>query len=265
MPTIVAVQPAPNFLAIFPQKVNGWKCVMKPQAYDAKTIFDYMNGAAEIYLTYSFRRLYTALYKRGEVQIAVEVYDMGTPAEAFGIFSNELEGDVVPIGQGGRYNFGILRCWKHRYFVRIAGTEDSKAVRKFATQMAKLLVSKIPKEGGLPAMVLQLNKSKLKVCNARYFHRDYNLNNIYYVSTENVLMLGNETNAVLADVKLPGKLMKVLVVHYPKKATRNAALKRFCERILTEKAQRYPNGASIEETRKGEFTGIRALDTKLKQ
>ena len=40
--------------AIFPAEVSGWKWDGKENHYNRKTIFDYINGAGELYIAYNF-------------------------------------------------------------------------------------------------------------------------------------------------------------------------------------------------------------------
>ncbi|HIE53240.1 MAG TPA: hypothetical protein EYP85_15930 [Armatimonadetes bacterium] len=241
---------------MFPLSIAGGSRTALPAVYNAQTIFDYMDGAAEIYFTYAFRRLYVAFYRLGKQQVTAEVYDMSTPAEAFGIFTNDLEGEPVEVAQGARYLEGTLRCWQDRFFVKIRGEQDTPELRPFAIQLAHYIATQVQREGNPPALTAALPKA-LQPRDLRYFHRDTNLNNFYYVSTENVLALSEKTEGVLADGQWEGKPVKVILLQYPTPAARDEGWKGFCEKVLSPQAKTGPAGERIEEFAPEEFTGIR--------
>ena len=71
--------------------VEGMKESASPQIYFPETLFEYINGAAEIYLSYDFKELIVAEYQKSgsSDSIAVEIYDMGNHKNSFGIYSAE--------------------------------------------------------------------------------------------------------------------------------------------------------------------------------
>jgi hypothetical protein len=72
-----------------PEKILGWEVHGKVETYNRETLYDYMNGAAEIYLTYDFRGLSVQRYiKPKSPDIVLEIFDMGFSEDAFGIFSH---------------------------------------------------------------------------------------------------------------------------------------------------------------------------------
>lgn len=74
-----------EMLKFLPSEIHGWKAHGKAKIYDRETIYDYMDGAGEIYLTYEFKRLIVKRYTRASgPEIIVEIFDMGSPEDAFG-------------------------------------------------------------------------------------------------------------------------------------------------------------------------------------
>jgi hypothetical protein len=248
----------------FPQRIAGGNRLEPPKVYDAQTIFDYMDGAAEIYFTYAFQNLTVVPYQVGPQRVSVEVYDMRTPAEAFGIFSNDWEGQAVDVAQGvsARYLAGTFRGCQGRFFVKIQGEKDTPEVKQFATDLARYLAAKIkaPSEGPGITLMSDLPWGTLKLWQLRYFHRDTNLNNFYYISTENVLALNQDTEGLFAEGAWEKKPVKVLLLQYPTKAQRDQGWEGFCTKVLSDKAAAGPAGERVEEVTPGQFTGLRRLE-----
>ena len=70
----------------FPE-MNGWKLEGKPQVFSPQTLYEYINGAADLYLDYEFQDLNVAEYKgENKAGMTVEVYRHKDPNQAFGIY-----------------------------------------------------------------------------------------------------------------------------------------------------------------------------------
>ena len=246
-----------DVIQMFPDRIGDGAIQGSAHAYDSKTIYDYMDGAADPYMRFDFRQLYAASYKAAGMEPIVEVFDLGTSGEAFGFFSTSLDGQKLPICQGALYQPGTLRCWQDRYFIKIAGQKHTPEFKNFAVGLARHFADQVKTQGGLPDLISVLPQGALRPTRVHYFHSHDDLNNLYYVSTENVLGLGKGTDVILADCTLSGKPAKVALVRYRAAAERETAFKRFCQTVLSRKAAATSEGARIEQVQKGRFTGIR--------
>lgn len=74
--------------ADFPE-VDGWALAGDVLTYDADNLWEYINGAAELFLEYDVQTCRTADLASGDMMVTVDLYDMGTPLNAFGIFNRE--------------------------------------------------------------------------------------------------------------------------------------------------------------------------------
>ena len=96
-----------------PDQVLDWEAEAEDAVYDRETLYDYMNGGAEVYLAFDFQQVFVRKFMRtGEDEIILDIYNMGSPAEAFGVFSCDREDEGAGIGQDSEYGFGLLRFWK---------------------------------------------------------------------------------------------------------------------------------------------------------
>ena len=67
-------------------ETSGGK-IIKTEFYSGRALFGYIDGGAELYLEYGFRKLGRQEVEYPGERLVVEVYQMGSPIEAFGIFS----------------------------------------------------------------------------------------------------------------------------------------------------------------------------------
>ncbi len=76
-----------------PERIGVWIKPDSPQLHNSENIFDYMNGAGELYIGYRFRHLEVFDYtSANQHKIFVELYYMETSDDAFGLLSLDWGG-----------------------------------------------------------------------------------------------------------------------------------------------------------------------------
>ena len=80
----------------FPE-LEGWTRTGEVLTFDADNLWEYINGAAESFLEYDVQTCRTADLASGDLTVTVDLYDMGTPLNAFGIFVRERPTAGAPL------------------------------------------------------------------------------------------------------------------------------------------------------------------------
>jgi hypothetical protein len=219
------------------QEILGYKSNGKDEFYDRQTTFRYMDGAAELYRSFAFKLLMVRRYlKPNSPAIVVELFDMGVPEDAFGIFTFETRGEELGVGQGSDYGGGLLRFWKGRFFANIYAEQEVPSIKQDVLEIAKAIARSIGREGQKPKLIHYLLEEGLSERSIRYFHFHQSLNYHYFISHENILRLGKETNAVLASYLFPRTEDKtfLLLIQYPTKKLAGEALQSFVKAYMPE-------------------------------
>ena len=116
-------------------------------------LYRYMDGGADIYLKYGLVALAHREYKSAGVDMTVDVFDMGGPLQAFGIYSAERspEYHFIPIGAEGYSRESTLNFLQGRYYVRLSAFGDgaAPALLKFARAISQ----SIGGDRSLPALL----------------------------------------------------------------------------------------------------------------
>jgi len=152
-----------------PPIVEGWHYSELPEIYDRETLYDYINGKARAYLDYGFVKLNHVQFaqpgspaKRGVID--VDVYDMGSPTGAFGIYSLE-RGEDLPRHYRKRLGYMIDSArffWKGRHYVTITSPDTSPDTIDAVKSLSLYLESSVP--GGTESVpVLEAIPEKGKV------------------------------------------------------------------------------------------------------
>jgi hypothetical protein len=198
-------------------EVSGWKLASPANTYHKKSIFDYINGAAELYFVYDFRGVAAAEYQNGETSIIVDVYDMASPEGAFGIYSLNRypEADYTDVGNEGILSGTALDFWKGRYFCKVYSFDSAEKYQKDVVNFGRKLALKIEEAGAEPSVLESLPQNGLIPRTAMFFSRKLGLDNIHYVTEENVFNLTAETKGAVAEYQIDGAEFQAFVIEYP--------------------------------------------------
>jgi hypothetical protein len=204
--------------------VAGWRLQGKPSAYTRDTLYEYIDGGADFYLGYGFRRVLVAEYAGfGEEKITAELYDMGSSYDAFGVFANDRAAVGPPVGQESSAAGGLLTFWKGSLFVRLFSDRDSERAREAILKLGKAVATALRTTGRKPPLLRLLPAAGLAPTSVRYLHTDTALNNLLYLPG-NPLKLGRDTSAAYGEYpKAAGKPIKIVIVRYPDATRARAA------------------------------------------
>lgn len=229
-----------------PDEANGWK-KREISFYDRRSIFDYIDGGGELYISYNFKTLMSVRYERREAPtIIVDLFDMGSSEDAFGVFTFDRGEEEAEIGHNASYRGGLLIFWKSRYFVSIYAEEENEESKKTIFEIGRYIDNSIPDKGELPYLINfiidEVEKGSIK-----FFHDQNILNSHYFLSYENILNLGKDTNCVA------GKTSKgefVLVIFYHDEVKAKTAHRKFLSSFMPGSM------TGFEKMENGKWSGI---------
>jgi hypothetical protein len=149
---------------------RGWTLMHGPQPYNKKSLFEHINGQAELYIKYGFQRSVFAIYQskeKSESQIEVDIYDMGNVIQAFGVFSRFRNEDRPgDFGLDSYLDDQSALFYKGKYFVLLyAAGSDPDTLKQFC----RIISSKITDTTPPPKEIRYFPKSGLKPGSIQYF------------------------------------------------------------------------------------------------
>lgn len=242
-----------NLANLLPSEINGWRAEGKDEIYDSETIFDYIDGAGEVYRSYNFKKLLARRYTRkGQSDLVADLFDMDSSSDAFGVFTHDLEGEEAGIGQDSTYKGGLLSFWKDRFFVSLYAEQETKETQDALFALGRVVASCIKREGEKPGIVSLLPTENLAEKTAHYFHNHMILNYHFYVSEENILFLDQQTEAVLGIYKLGKEKFYLLLIRYPEAEKASRAFGSFSKSYMPDAKE-----PGLVQTEDLKWTGIR--------
>ena len=185
----------------FPE-LTGWKQSGEIQTFQPENLFDYIDGAADLYLSYDFQELKVAEYQnRKKASVIVEVYRHKTPTLAFGIYSQERLGDenFLDIGAQGYSEKDILNFVAGNHYVKMNSFKTGPGDQEILLTFAKKVVENLEEKGTLPSILSSFPGEGEKKNSEQFIAKKF----LGYAFLH---------SAFTADYELPGRKFKLFVI-----------------------------------------------------
>jgi hypothetical protein len=254
---------------LLPGEMNGWAPVGADGIYDSQSLYDLIDGGAEVYRALNVRRVVSRRYeKEGAPTVIVDLFDMGSSRDAFGAYRHDMrEGEDVGIGQESELLGSSLSFWKDRFFISIVPFDDREDLRQTVLELGRSIAAAIPREGEKPGLVKLLPPGGLMEDQIHYFHDWPLLGTHLFISEDNLLNLNRRTEGILARYRherhskggeSTPTAYSLLLILYPDPESAEQAGEDFHEAYLPG-----ADGEGMMIDERGTWTGIRRLEDLL--
>jgi hypothetical protein len=194
----------------FPE-LKGFKKITGYPVFKPENLWDFINGAADTYLSYGFIDLHVAEYKKGKNTIKLEIYRHSNNDMAFGIYSTERSPSFrfVNLGAQGYIADGAVNSFKGNYYVKVRTFSKNEKVRQSAESLALKVTTMLEGNTEMPAVLSRFPATGKKqneetfinesVLGHKFLNKAYKA--VYEVGTDNFSIFIMQTNS-------PGETMK---------------------------------------------------------
>ncbi|MDD8027775.1 MAG: hypothetical protein PHI34_14835, partial [Acidobacteriota bacterium] len=179
-------------------RVPGWEPYGDIQKYQGDDLFVYIDGGAEIYHEYGFRRVAAWDYKNAAGKnVSLEIFEMTDAPAAFGAFTFKASGRgrAMDIGQGADLEDYYLNFWQGRYQVTATGSDDSPESLAGVMAISRAAASLIPAGGPAPDVFSRLPRGFDTSPHRKYIKGVIGLYNIHPFFTGDVLRFADAAAA----------------------------------------------------------------------
>jgi len=162
------------FASDFP-KIKGYKQSSEVRTYTPDNLWEYINGAADQFLDYEFQLLQSCDLSKGDLSVSVDIYDMGSSLNAYGIYMNErpLNKETLAFGVESvispPYQALLL---KGSYYVKIDVLE-SELNDKNGIHLLKAIALALKDSDSLPNELTILPKKNMISGSQRYANKAF--------------------------------------------------------------------------------------------
>ncbi len=161
-----------SYLLAGMSKLSNYKATGKPQLAEGMNLFILINGGAEIYFEYGFKRAIIASYKNTQGQIIdLQIFEMTSSETAYGIhtYKTDDSGEAMSIGQGALFEDYYLNLWKDKFQITVSVSQPDQKVKEDLATIARAVDSEIKSKGNKPVLMKLLPKSDKTKVVLKYF------------------------------------------------------------------------------------------------
>lgn len=189
-----------------------------PRSFKPANLYEFIDGAADGYLTYGVQEVATADYSQESTgfQAVIDIYQMQDPLNAFGIYSEERNPgySFMKIGNEGYSGGTSVNFWSGPYYVKITTFDEKDALKQEMTRLAAAVAGKVTAPGAEPVEVSYFPKKDLLPHSTTYIPRD-------------VLAQSYLTNGFEAKYKSGDKESKLVLISLDSPSAAQDALARY--------------------------------------
>jgi hypothetical protein len=130
----------------------GWTRTKPVQAYGPDNLWEFIDGAAETYVSYGFQNALSAGFAHAGADVGLEIYEMADSLHAFGIYAQERPPSVQPVAVGDEAytNSNVVVFRKGSCYVKLTATRADRPGPAAMTALAGSVAAKIPAGAPLP-------------------------------------------------------------------------------------------------------------------
>ncbi len=204
--------------------VAGWTSSDQAQSYTHDNLYNLVDGQADSFFAYNFQQVAVGRYQNaGGALINIEIWQLDSPANAFGLYTAGRTGQPVDLGNEGSADAGQrVLFWQDRYYVAVASVR--KASDADLQALARNVSDALPKGGTRPAVVAHLPPNGLVPQSYVFFRQEISVASEVWLGGENRLGLGDDTEGVVARYRWNAHVIHLLLVQYPSAQRAQAGL-----------------------------------------
>jgi hypothetical protein len=140
------------------------------QKFYSSDLYQYIDGGADVYLDYGLVAMVHQEYKSSSTDFTLDIYNISTPANAFGIYAAESSPDYhfLPIGAEGYGTNEILNFLQDEFYVKLSAFSDKEKTGPLLERFAREVSRRIGPSAPMPPFLSLFPPQHLASHSARY-------------------------------------------------------------------------------------------------
>ena len=183
----------------------GWLRSGPTMRFTPTTLFDYIDGGAELFLEFGFKELVVQRYSRAASELTLEVYRMESPEAALGIYLARSDSETPLSGIRAR-NTGSpqqVMVLKGSVFLQVNNFEGGEESLPVMAALVNRALEHIA-EGRQVTLLQNLPRENLVPGSEALVRGQFGLQPIFTFGSGDVLLLGGKVFAVVGDYREDG-------------------------------------------------------------
>ena len=184
-------------------EILDWVQSRAPSTYEGEKLYRDRATSPDLFHAYGFQKQAEVEYETprfgSKPLILLEIFDMGTPENAFGIYNFHIYPQVKFewVGSKAILSGGYLRFSKGKYFIQIEGYEFATGINEAMVLLAKDIAARIKDPASEPQILTLLPSNKVNG-SIKLFRSNWVLRQIYSTLPSNVPQLSDTALGISA-------------------------------------------------------------------
>jgi hypothetical protein len=152
----------------------GWTVQSDSMTYGPDNLWEYIDGAADLFVSYGFKRLQCATYRtHAGAEVRAEAYRHASATQAYGMYSQERSPENAPVNIGieGCADEGMVNVVLGNWYLKLSGSLP--ATKGDLLIVAKVIDSVLGSPRGLPEGFSLLPSDRRVQRSEQYIARDF--------------------------------------------------------------------------------------------
>jgi len=245
-----------------PDEMEGW-APGESMSFRGESLFDHIDGGADIYFEYGFTTLVTQEYEKEDKAVSIEIYCMDNPSSAYGIYSYSRHPTLSPaeVGSEGTIHPRGIFFWQDRYYVDVRQMKGPLIHGEEFLSLAKAIEKKIETKVAKPAAMSLLPPEKMIPRSEVLALGPLGIDNQVFVANEDLFRLGKGEVAAIGRYRLGEPEFSIVIARYANPDACGQAFARFREHFLGAESTREDEFTT--KAMPGKFHGVRTAGDKL--
>jgi len=208
-----------------PECAPGWIVDDKVALFNKETLFERIDGEAELYFPYGFEMLAAARYaskKNPQIAVDADIYQLGSLLDAFGMYANYRRKDdaEIKVGADGTISSSQLFFYQGRFLVRLQATGTTNLDQNVFLACARAITQNLPTNVNRPKELEMVMIPAVMQKSVRYIAQS---------------LLGYDffRRGFIADAVLKGEEMQVFIVLEDSRDASRKAFEQYSENLKT--------------------------------
>jgi hypothetical protein len=127
-PAVIPAAAKARLAQLLPDPSEVGAALCGEQKFYSSDLYQYSDGGADVYLDYGLVAMVHQEYKSSSTDFTLDIYNLGTPANAFGIYAAESSPDYhfLPIGAEGYGTNEILNFLQDEFYVKLSAFSEKE-------------------------------------------------------------------------------------------------------------------------------------------
>ncbi len=209
-------------------EINGWRQTAPKKLFTPATLFNHIDGGAEIFLEFGFRQCTIFQFSRDSLEIELEIYEMENPTAALGIYLLKCgnETPIKTIHSRNSCSYLQIIAVKNRFYLQLNNFSDKRIPSSQFSEFINSIFDPISSNYKIPLLDELPTENRIEH-SIFLFRGPYALEPVFTFGNGDIFQLNGRIFGIGADYTNNDTKFTRMAIPYPDSLSARRALSNF--------------------------------------